>query len=160
MIAGAAQADAAVLVVDASSGAFESGFQPGGQTKEHTLLARSLGVTQLVVAINKMDAVQWSQLRFDQIQQQLLPYLTKEVGFHRDRVSFIPCSGLSGGNLTVKLQDAPTKWYTGLTLCQQLGTCLLHTFNHIKRRPSYLIKCRSIRCTDPINQRAIVLLRY
>ena len=57
MISGAAQADAALLVVDASTGEFESGFEGGGQTREHALLVRSLGVKQVVVVVNKLDTV-------------------------------------------------------------------------------------------------------
>lgn len=57
MISGAAQADAALLVVDSSTGEFESGFEGGGQTREHALLVRSLGVKQVVVVVNKLDTV-------------------------------------------------------------------------------------------------------
>ncbi|RKP22797.1 P-loop containing nucleoside triphosphate hydrolase protein, partial [Syncephalis pseudoplumigaleata] len=57
MISGAAQADAAILVIDSAKGGFEAGFSPLGQTREHVILARSLGIQQLVIAINKMDMV-------------------------------------------------------------------------------------------------------
>lgn len=57
MISGASQADCALLVVDASTGEFEAGFDRGGQTREHLLLVRSLGVSQVIVAINKLDMV-------------------------------------------------------------------------------------------------------
>lgn len=63
MITGTATSDVALLVVDATRGEFETGFQSGGQTREHTLLARSLGVTQIVVVVNKMDTVDWSEER-------------------------------------------------------------------------------------------------
>ena len=71
MISGAAQADAAVLVIDGSTGEFESGFQGGGQTIEHTVLVRSLGVQQLIVAVNKMDNVDYSQERYEHIKQEV-----------------------------------------------------------------------------------------
>lgn len=60
MISGATQADCALLVIDATIGEFEAGFERGGQTREHVLLVRSLGVTQTIVAINKLDQVFWA----------------------------------------------------------------------------------------------------
>jgi translation elongation factor EF-1alpha len=98
MIAGAAQADVAVLVVDATPGGFESGFGSGGQTREHAALVRNFGVTQLVVAVNKLDQVGWAQTRFEAIKSELLSYLLS-VGFGKDKITFVPVSGLSGINL-------------------------------------------------------------
>jgi peptide chain release factor subunit 3 len=82
MIAGAAQADVACLVISARKGEFETGFDKGGQTREHVLLAKTLGVKRLVVVVNKMDdaTVNWQQARFDEIQHKLGAYL-KTVGF-------------------------------------------------------------------------------
>lgn len=105
VISGAAQADAALLVVDATRGEFETGFQAGGQTREHTLLVRSLGVKSLVVVVNKMDNVDWNWHRFRDIVEQLRPFL-KQVGFNlNDDVQFIPVSGLTGDNLVERRQD-------------------------------------------------------
>ena len=115
MIAGAAQADFAVLVVDASTGSFESGLK--GQTKEHALLVRSIGVQRLVVAVNKLDAVDWSQARFDEITQQISAFLTA-AGFQSKNISFTPCSGLSGDNITTRSQACT--WYTGPILLEEL----------------------------------------
>jgi signal recognition particle receptor subunit beta len=100
MITGAAHADAALLVVDASSeSAFQAAFARGGQTKEHLLVARGLGVSQLVVCINKLDVPQWSQHVFDDIQQRLWPFLTQRAGFNPARIRFVPTSGLTGINI-------------------------------------------------------------
>ncbi|XP_019751812.1 HBS1-like protein isoform X5 [Hippocampus comes] len=120
MITGAAQADVAVLVVDASRGGFEAGFEAGGQTREHGLLVRSLGVTQLVVAVNKMDQVNWQPERFQEITSKLGHFL-KQAGFKDSDVFYIPTSGLSGENLSTRsLVSELTAWYSGLSLLEQI----------------------------------------
>lgn len=110
MIAGASQADFAVLVVDASKGNFEAGLK--GQTKEHALLVRSMGVQRLVVAINKLDSVRWSKDRFDEIQQQVSGFLM-QAGFQSKNVAFVPCAGLTGDNVTHRATDLNAAWYNG-----------------------------------------------
>ena len=117
MIAGASQADFAVLVVDASTGSFESGLK--GQTKEHALLVRSMGVQRIIVAINKLDTVEWSKDRFDEIQQQLSAFLTA-AGFQASNISFIPCSGLTGENIIRRTTEKKASWYDGPILIEQL----------------------------------------
>jgi elongation factor 1 alpha-like protein len=119
MIAGASQADFAVLVIDASMGNFESGLK--GQTKEHALLVRSMGVQKVVIAVNKMDTVQWSKDRFDEIQQQISSFLTA-AGFQATNLSFIPCSGYHGDNITRRSDDTNAAWYTGPVLIDELET--------------------------------------
>ncbi|GAP92487.2 putative elongation factor 1-alpha [Rosellinia necatrix] len=117
MIAGASQADFAILVVDATTGAFEAGLR--GQTREHSLLLRSMGVSRIIVAINKLDAVSWSQERFDEISQQVSGFLSA-TGFQLKNVSYIPVSGLRGDNLVNKSIDPATRWYSGNTLIAEL----------------------------------------
>ncbi|XP_014885221.1 HBS1-like protein isoform X1 [Poecilia latipinna] len=120
MITGAAQADVAVLVVDASRGEFEAGFEAGGQTREHALLVRSLGVTQLAVAVNKMDQVNWQKERFQEISSKLGHFL-KQAGFKESDVFFVPTSGLSGENLTARSTVSElTSWYSGPSLLEQI----------------------------------------
>lgn len=114
MISGAYQADVAVMVVNATRGEFEAGFDAGGQTREHAVLVRSLGVSQLIVAVNKLDTVDWSQERFNFIQEKLKQFLKSSVGFRDADVSFIPVSGLTGENLT-KATNCMS-WYQGSTL--------------------------------------------
>ncbi|KAH0545239.1 hypothetical protein FGG08_000693 [Glutinoglossum americanum] len=119
MIAGASQADFAVLVIDASTGSFESGFQARGQTKEHALLVRSMGVQRIVIAVNKLDTADWSHERFLEIKQQTLAFLTT-AGFRSENLSFTPCSGLTGDNVVRKAGDGLMPWYNGPTLIEQL----------------------------------------
>ncbi|KAI8479658.1 HBS1-like protein [Branchiostoma belcheri] len=127
MITGAAQADVAILVVDASTGEFEAGFEAGGQTREHAMLVRSLGVTQLTVAINKLDTVGWSENRYQEIVKKLGHFL-KQAGFKDSDVVYIPVSGLQGENL-IKPASEPqlTAWYK--------GPCLLHQIDSFKPPP-------------------------
>lgn len=118
MIAGASQADFAVLVIDASTGSFESGLR--GQTKEHALLVRSMGVARLVVAINKLDTVDWSHDRFSEISTQISAFLTA-AGFLAKNIAFVPCSGLTGENIVQRSQNPLlSSWYQGPPLLSLL----------------------------------------
>ncbi len=119
MITGASQADAAVLFVSAKKGEFEAGIGPGGQTREHAFLAFTLGVRQIVVAVNKMDdiTVEWKQDRYDEIKNEVTRML-KMVGFKTDKAHFIPTSGWTGDNLAKKSDKMP--WYKGPTLMEAL----------------------------------------
>lgn len=122
MIAGSAQADLALLVVDASTNGFESGFNLDGQTREHAILVRSLGVSKIIVAINKLDMVEWSQERFDEIRLQLGEFLEK-IGFKKTDTSFVPTSGLLGDNVVTSKSKKTNKsqWYNnGPTLLSEL----------------------------------------
>lgn len=121
MITGAAQADVAVLVVNATVGEFEAGFEAGGQTREHAILARSLGVRQLTVAVNKMDTVEWSEQRFSEVVQKLRVFL-KQAGFKESDVQYVPCSGLTGENLIAPSSSIAqlNGWYSGPTLLQRI----------------------------------------
>ena len=128
MITGVTQADSAILVINSVTGEFETGFDLGGQTREHSLLAKSLGISQLIVAVNKMDMCDWFEDRFRDICKKLGSFLTKQVGFKEQDVYYVPCSGLAGENLTTKTTNQKlTTWYTeGLTLLDcinQLKAC-------------------------------------
>lgn len=132
MITGAANADVAILVVAAARGEFEAGFTGGGQTKEHVVLARGLGVTQVICAVNKLDVDGWSQERFEEIQQQVKEYLLQQE-FKPKRVQFVPLSGLTGENVKLRQDPNLNEWYQGPTLLEainsfqpanrQFGTC-------------------------------------
>ncbi|CAI2318798.1 unnamed protein product [Caenorhabditis sp. 36 PRJEB53466] len=117
MITGTSQADAAILVVNATTGEFETGFENGGQTKEHSLLLRSLGVTQLVVAVNKLDTVEWSRDRFEEIRTNLSVFLSRQAGFSKPK--FVPVSGFTGENLVKRVHG---KWYDGPCLLELIDS--------------------------------------
>eukprot|EP01084_Bolivina_argentea_P055443 101652_1 len=114
MIQGAAQADVAVLVVSARRGEFETGFLRNGQTREHALLSQALGVSYLVVLVNKMDepTVKWSKQRFDDIVKEVKPFLNKQCGFKvKTQVRFIPVSGLSAANIKDEVPRNVCPWW-------------------------------------------------
>jgi elongation factor 1-alpha len=121
MITGTSQADVAILVVASPSGEFEAGIAKNGQTREHALLAFTLGVKQMIVAVNKMDdkSVNFSEARFKEISNELSAYL-KKVGYNPEKVPFVPISGWNGDNM---LEPSPNLgWYKGPTLLQALDT--------------------------------------
>jgi len=126
MISGASQADSALLVVDASTGEFEAGFDRGGQTREHLLLVRSLGVGQVIIAVNKLDQVAWSQDRYDEICEAMKPFLVQS-GFQPSKTKFVPVGAMQAVNLLGrKGEDAKelNEWYSGPTLVDLLGASL------------------------------------
>lgn len=114
MIGGACQADLAILVISARKGEFETGFERGGQTREHAMLAKTSGVKHMVVLINKMDdpTVNWDDGRYNECKDKLLPYL-KKCGFKPEELYFMPCSGYTGAFLTKeKIPDESVcSWY-------------------------------------------------
>ena len=121
MITGASQADGAILFCSARRGEFEAGIGPGGQTREHAFLAFTLGVRQIVVAVNKMDdvSVNWSQERFEEIKNEVGRML-KMVGYKVEKIPFVPTSGWTGDNLVKPSEHMP--WYKGPTLIDALDT--------------------------------------
>jgi len=122
MIGGASQAEIGVLVVSARQGEFEAGFERGGQTREHAVLAKTSGVGFLVVAVNKMDEVKWDKERFDEVVDKVSPFL-KHTGFNlKTQVTFIPIEGLSGINLKDRLDKGVCDWYDGPSLLELLDS--------------------------------------
>ena len=110
MITGASQADVGILVVAASEGVKE-------QTKEHIWLARTLGVNQIAVAINKMDAVNHDESKFNKVKEEVSQVL-KTAGYKVNEVNFIALSSLKGENIIKRTDNMP--WYKGPTLIELL----------------------------------------
>ncbi|BGP10967.1 hypothetical protein NBRC10512_006382 [Rhodotorula toruloides] len=118
MISGAAQADVAVLVISARKGEFETGFEKGGQTREHAMLVKTAGVQKLVVVVNKMDdpTVNWDKARYDEIVTKLSPFL-KGTGYNmKTDVTFIPVSGFTGANIKEPVDRKVAPWVEGTSL--------------------------------------------
>jgi len=113
MITGTSQADCAVLIVAAGHGEFEAGISKDGQTREHALLAFTLGVKQLICAVNKMDSTTgtpYSEARFLEIRKEVQGYV-KKVGYNPKSVIFVPISGWHGDNMLEKSEKMA--WWTG-----------------------------------------------
>ncbi|RHZ76914.1 hypothetical protein Glove_187g39 [Diversispora epigaea] len=122
MIGGAAQADVGILVISARKGEFETGFERGGQTREHAVLAKTSGVNRLVVVINKMDdsTVKWSKNRYDECVTKLTPFL-KGSGYNpATDIEFMPVSGFTGDNIKKRVSESVCDWYKGLPLLDYL----------------------------------------
>jgi len=119
MITGTSQADIAVLVIDSSMGGFEAGISKDGQTREHALLAFTLGVKQMIVACNKMDdvSVKYGEGRYKEIKAEVSVYL-KKVGYKPMKIPFVPISGWMGDNMVDKSTNMP--WYKGPYLLEAL----------------------------------------
>jgi elongation factor 1-alpha len=111
MITGASQADAAVLVVAANDGV-------NSQTKEHVFLSRTLGVQQMIIAVNKMDMQQYSEKRFGEVKEEVSKLL-KSVGYKIDQIPFVPIASFPGDNVVKKSTNMP--WYTGGTLLETIN---------------------------------------
>jgi elongation factor 1-alpha len=119
MITGTSQADCAVLVVAAGQGEFEAGIAKTGQTREHALLAYTLGVKQMICVVNKMDdkSVSYSESRFNEIKTEVSSFI-KKIGYNPDKVPFVPISGWNGDNMLDRSTNLP--WYKGPTLIEAL----------------------------------------
>jgi len=118
MITGTSQADCAVLIVAASTGEFEAGISKNGQTREHALLAYTLGVKQMIVGVNKIDNTEppYSESRFKEIKKEVESYV-KKVGYSPKAVAFVPISGWHGDNM---IEESPNmSWYKGWSIEQK-----------------------------------------
>uniref|UniRef100_A0AC35TN33 Tr-type G domain-containing protein n=1 Tax=Rhabditophanes sp. KR3021 TaxID=114890 RepID=A0AC35TN33_9BILA len=130
MISGAAQGDAAILVLNSTIGEFEKGISIGGQTTEHSYLLANLGIKHLIVAANKLDTVNWSKERFNDVSEMLMDSL-KESNISFTSVTFIPISGLKGINLHSKAPNNHPlrKWYN--------GDCIFEAIDKIRNPESH-----------------------
>jgi len=118
MITGTSQADCAILIIAGGTGEFEAGISKDGQTREHALLAYTLGVRQMIVAVNKMDNAKYSEERFNEIKKEVSSYI-KKVGYNPDTVAFVPISGWHGDNMLDPSENMP--WYKGFEVDRKSG---------------------------------------
>ncbi|KAF2431747.1 hypothetical protein EJ08DRAFT_687253 [Tothia fuscella] len=122
MIGGASQADVGCLVISARKGEYETGFEKGGQTREHAVLAKTQGVNKLVVVVNKMDdlTVEWSETRYKECTTKLTAFL-KGVGYNpKTDLTFIPISAQTTQNIKDRVSKDICPWYDGPSLLEHL----------------------------------------
>ncbi|XP_072103378.1 elongation factor 1-alpha 1-like [Mobula birostris] len=135
MITGTSQADCAVLIVAAGVGEFEAGISKNGQTREHALLAYTLGVKQLIIGINKMDSTEppYSEARYSEITKEVSTYI-KKIGYNPATVAFVPISGWNGDNMLEQSQNMG--WFKGWSITRKnenlSGTTLLEALDSIQ----------------------------
>ena len=115
MITGASEADCAVLVLSAKEGETDTAIAPGGQAREHAFLLKTLGVAQIIVAVNKMDSADYKEDAYKAVVEKGRE-LVKQCGYKPDNVPFIPVSGWKGDNLVKKSENL--SWYSGKTLLE------------------------------------------
>ncbi|SCV04659.1 LAMI_0H17898g1_1 [Lachancea mirantina] len=130
MIGGASQADVGILVISARKGEYETGFEKGGQTREHALLAKTQGVNKMIVVVNKMDdpTVNWDKERYDLCVKNLSAFL-KAIGYNvKQDVVFMPVSGYTGAGLKEHVSAKDCPWYQGPSLLEYLDG-----MNHVDR---------------------------
>merc|ERR1712121_344396 len=118
MITGTSQADCAFLIVASSTGEFEAGISKNGQTREHALLAYTLGVKQMIVGVNKIDNTEppYSEARYKEIKKEVESYV-KKVGYNPKGVAFVPMSGFHGDNMCEESKNMG--WYKGWSIEQK-----------------------------------------
>lgn len=124
MIGGASQADVGVLVISARKGEYETGFEKGGQTREHAILAKTQGVNKLVVVVNKMDdiTVKWSQERYDECLKKLSVFL-KGLGYDpKNDLTFMPVSAQAMQGIKERIPKDLAPWYDGPSLLEFLDS--------------------------------------
>lgn len=119
MITGTSQADCAILIIAGGVGEFEAGISKDGQTREHALLAFTLGVKQLIVAVNKMDTNKYSEDRFNEICKEVQGFI-KKVGYNPKSVPMVPISGWHGDNMLEP--SVNMTWYKGWNKETKAGT--------------------------------------
>ena len=121
MIGGASQADVGILVISARKGEYETGFEKGGQTREHAILAKTQGVNKLVIVINKMDdpTVEWSEARYKECSDKLMAFL-RGVGYTKNDVMFMPISAQTTVGIKDRVPKNLAPWYEGPSLLEYL----------------------------------------